>query len=224
MAANFGYGSDHIFHDEDAPATTEFSILSDQGPVVWISDEYAAHSRLVQLTEPKEYADSGMRVYAPYFDNYAVTCDPDYGLNVYCDLVKGLLGQNYVTANGIMLARALGGSHPKYRLGKFYANDPSDDVHFTYFLRLPAVSPVVAKGFFKDLPAIEVVAAAKPYAGHLGAEFSHWTTPLYVGQLQQQFQKEISATYKAKLIPVHGTEKKMLSILAGDPRYFSIMH
>lgn len=238
VAHNFGPSS-ALFHDEMPPET--MGALSpfpaDQGTVVWADEQADSYTKLVKLTEPQEYSVGGARLYVPYFDHYSVTCDPMEGLNVPCDIAKSAMLLNYFgtvpwSAMTVFAARAATGSHPTYKLGKFYANDESHDVRFTYFLRVPAVTPVVAKDFFKEIPAIEVVATAKPYQGHLGAEFqSHMsiippdpTRLFFVGRYTEQNDKTIRYTYKAKLIAVRGADKKALSLYNFNDRYFSIMH
>lgn len=203
---NFG-GSDRIFHDENP---------EDHGVVLWVDDMLSANLRLVQLTDPKDYEVGGIRVYAPSptfsipVVGNVLACNPGpYCVNVPCCAAKADLAAAYFAANAYFMGRALAGSHPTYQLGKFYNNNAYKDVHFTYYLRVPSAGPIVAKSFFNVIPPIEVMASAKPYRGHLGAEYeSSWSSSLYVGQYDQQSNKEHAFTYVAKLIPIRTLEKR----------------
>src|SRR3990172_4345292 len=61
VAENFGSGSHKLFSGED-PLSHDVAQLP--------------RTSLLDLTDPETYPVSGAREYVPYFNNYAVTCDP----------------------------------------------------------------------------------------------------------------------------------------------------
>lgn len=205
-----------------------------QGVVVWTPDVIKKAQRMVELTEPQTYKVGGARIYTPYFGNYAVTCDPMYGLNVYCVFLKERLFEVYQEANYYFDTVGVF-DRPEYEIGKFYNNEAYDDVRFSYFLELPGAKPIFGGEYFREIPNIVVMATAKPYGGHMGAEYiptKSWLPPdpfgiWFVGQFEQHDRAEISTTYRAKLIPVRTLEKKQLAIQRGDSdlgRYLSVLH
>lgn len=206
IQANFGDG-DKLFRSED---------LEDYG----IADlTTLADLKLVDLTEPETY-DIGGYYYLPHplaETNSPSTCASFPIGTALCAWVYG----NYASMDGLIYLYRL--VDPiEYELGKFY-EDNQDEVRFAYFVKVSSSPVIWGKTFFDDLPPIVVAAAAKPYGGHLGSEFEE-TWFLY----EEEDGKEISATYKAKLVPLTAREIGALAVRMGDfedpARWLTIQH
>ncbi|HVT45095.1 MAG TPA: pilus assembly protein TadG-related protein [Thermoanaerobaculia bacterium] len=193
--ANFGGSAsgDRMFRGE-APA---WKGMLFNGP----SDMAKAH-KLVNLTSPKKYAVQGYSYApAPELAGYLATCaPPTFNLNACWILAMyGIANTWYMNKGWI--------DPIEFKFGRFYENN-QPEVRFSYFIRVKNTPAVFGKTFFTDVPEILVVASAKPYGGYLGDKFktgflNYWT---YEGN------KEISPTYKAKLVPVSTAEKINLAI------------
>ncbi|MHB0968178.1 MAG: Tad domain-containing protein [Thermoanaerobaculia bacterium] len=193
IEANFGSG-DKLFRSED---------LVDNG----IADlSTLVDINLVELTDPETYEIGGY-YYLPHplaETNSPSTCASWPVGTILCAWVYG----NYASMIPVIYAyRAI--DPIEYELGKFY-EDNQDEVRFAYFLEVSSSPVIWGKTFFEDLPPIVVAAAAKPYGGHLGSEFEE-TWFLY----EEEDGKEISPTYKAKLVPLTAREQLALSLRMG---------
>jgi Putative Flp pilus-assembly TadE/G-like len=194
ISQNFSDDPQSIFQSAD---------LGDHGVIV---GSLSHLTNLVALTDPTTYEINGY-TYVPYVGNAIITdtCDLYPPLDEPCGQLLGFYG----LVNLYFLAERW--IDPiEYKMGRFYNNDEGDDVRFCYFLTVTPSPPLFGKGFFNDLPEIVVAAAGKPYDGYLGTkwESSFWLYDTPSG-------KSISYTYKAKLVPLTGTEKTMLAARAG---------
>jgi hypothetical protein len=194
--ANFSSDPQAIFREED---------LTGQGVVIDTLD-LSRIGHLVQLSGPDTYRVNGYW-YLPNPGNAIVqTCldDPEpftkaaacywlsqvYGpVNLYFEIMRQFIPI-------------------KYELGRFYDNPEGTDVRFCYRLTVSGCPVLFGQTFFSDLPKITVAAAAKPYGGYLGDEFESW---MGVGLYDTPSGKDISPTYKAKLVPLTWREKLLVS-------------
>jgi Putative Flp pilus-assembly TadE/G-like len=159
--------------------------------------------KLVKLTDPEDYKIGG-HYYAPYPLHWSLkTCQLPFPADIPC--------ANTVAAYLELTAFDLAFKSTKYQLGKFYDNDEGDDVRFCYYLKVSQSPVLFGKNFFDDIPPITVAAAAKPYGGYLGTKFQKG----FLG-FSQQSGKEISATYKPKLVPLTAKERILCSVMSGD--------
>jgi len=193
VAENFGSGSQKLFSGED-PLSHDVAQLP--------------RTSLLDLTDPETYPVSGAREYVPYFNNYAVTCDPcPYCVCVWCCALKADLAAAYAATAVCITAITIAGSYNSFELGKFRENNQSE-TRFAYYVVLNGTPPLFGRNLIRDVPPVVVIAAAKPYGGHLGDEFEeglniiNWIRFPY----SQKNNKEISPTYKAKLVPVTSGE------------------
>lgn len=217
---NFGNDSEKIFKSAD---------LDDHGQLVdpmRIVNDYESAYHLVKLTEPEEYRIASY-YYVFYHSNWALdTCSLIFPLDLPCAHLFATYGALDVYYNTIEpLVDPI-----KYELGKFYDNDEGTDVRFAYFLKVSSSPVLFGKNFFDDIPPIVVAAAAKPYGGYLGDTFEPWwDISINVGPYDQQDGKEISYTYKPKLVPLNEGEKGALALRSGEgfedwDRWFAIFH
>jgi hypothetical protein len=195
IEANFGDESDKIFKSDD---------LDSNGFII-TTDALSAH--LVELSDPDTYEINGY-TYVPYAANAIITddCPLIFPLDEPCLQLLGFYG---MLNTYIIIKRFI--DPIEYELGKFYDNEDGDDVRFAYYLRVSQAPVLFGKNFFDDIPPITVAAAAKPYGGYLGDKFE--TNPIFY---DNQSGKEISYTYKAKLVPLTNEEKAALAL-----RFFS---
>jgi len=207
---NFG-SPDNLFKGE----TPESGLV-----IPWHELAYPEKSiKLVELRTPQKYRIGGARRYKPYSNHYTMTCPETIGPfpNPLCTVPKNLRRLAYIRENAWFNGRALFGDVPEYTLGHFYGVPKDRDVRFTYYLELPLAQPVFASAFLKEIPKIVVIATAKPYGGHLGDEFDErWgSTNLISFGYNQQEGKEISDSYRAKLVPVRLVDRLQLASLVG---------
>jgi hypothetical protein len=219
---NFGDG--RIFVEDD---------LGSQGladPLEW------AEANLVELTDPEEYA-IGPHYYLPYPANSIASQIPFgaiYAYGIYLGTIDSFIFlQKWASPN-------------TYELGRFYDNEEGDDVRFAYYLTVSQSPVIFGKSFFDDIPPITVAAAAKPYGGYLGDKFEDgnilgggWTKSmpwpfddlswLPIGKFtREEDGKEISATYKAKFVPL--TTGEAAGVMIQNPsfedadRWVTILH
>ena len=197
VQANFGSDSDQLFKSED---------LDDNGVLIEPS-RLGDVTKLVNLTDPEEYTINGQYTYVFW---------PTYWSIFTCELIPPAdapcvwtLAQ-YGGVNGAINAYRLFNPF-KYTAGQFYDNDEGDDVRFSYFLTVSQSPVLFGKNFFNDIPSITVGASAKPYGGYLGDTFDggNWIPH------SQQSGKEISYTYKAKLVPMTNQEVLAMAARAG---------
>jgi hypothetical protein len=161
-------------------------------------------------------------LYVPYVGHYAVTCVPGpYCVNVPCCLAKAALA----TAYGAMFTYHKIIRPPvdpfEYEFGRYYDQSEGNDVRFTYFVEVDSSPVIFGRSIFDDIPPILAVATAKPYGGYLG---TYLDSPLG----GQEDGKEVSYTYKAKLVPVRGSATAALAVQrafdGGPQRYLSVTH
>jgi hypothetical protein len=196
---NFGDDDDQLFKTED---------LDDNGVLIEptrLADAY----HLVELTEPETYKINGQYGYVPF---------PLYWSMETCFFIPPAdapCAWTWLQYGGVNAAiNAYRAFNPfEYEAGQFYDNDEGDDVRFAYFLTVSQAPVLFGKSFFEDIPSVTVAAAAKPYGGYLGDEFDGG---MYLPHGQQS-GKEISYTYKAKLVPLSNEEVIALAIRSGDP-------
>lgn len=194
VSQNFSDDPQSLFQNAD---------LGDHGVIV---GSLSHVTDLVSLTDPSTYDINGY-TYAPYAGNAIITdtCDLIPPLDEPCAQLLGFYG----LVNGYFLVERW--IDPiQYKMGRFYNNDEGDDVRFCYFLTVTQSPVLFGKSFFNDLPEIVVAAAAKPYDGYLGTK---WQSSFWLYDTPSS--KGISYTYKAKLVPLTGTEKAVLAARAG---------
>jgi hypothetical protein len=216
VEANFCNGADCLFKEVD---------LKGHGAV--LEPELAQNiGRLVKLGDKKEYKFDIPIVdgytYIPYLNHFAVTCNPGpFCVNVPCCVAKAGLGASY----GVMLAyfrlvKPL--VDPiKYEFGRFYDNPDGQDVRFTYYVELESAPVIFGRNVFDDIPPILAVATGKPYGGYLGTELERGLT------WSQRSGREISYTYKAKLVPTRFSTLMSAAVQSGnspDTRFLTVVH
>lgn len=191
-SANFSSDSQAIFREED---------LVGQGVVV-DSLSWFRMSHLVALTDPGSYDVNGY-TYAPNPRNIVVqicASDPEpFTKAAACDWLANVYGFTDIYFPVMRVFYPI-----NYRLAMFYDNPEGVDVRFCYWLTVSSAPVLFGKTFFSDLPDITVAAAAKPYGGYLGNEFESW---MGIGVYDTPSGKDISPTYKAKLVPLTAEEK-----------------
>ncbi len=202
---HFGDGSAKLFKDAD---------YGDSG----IADlTTLANTKLVKLTDPETYTLGGYW-YTPDVISNSVTSASACADFPVGTALCAIAYADYELQNIYYLLQST-----DYKLGKFYDNDEGDEVRFAYFLKVSQAPVIFGKNFFYDIPEIIVVAAAKPYGGYLGDEFED----NFIGYGEQS-GKEISATYKAKLVPVTNREVAALALRMAsteDPtRWLVVFH
>ena len=194
--------------------------------------------QLVQLTEPQEYAIGGARRYRAHSGHYTMTCIEWYGPvpDPICIAARKARAAAYIKENAILSGTALFGNRPDFELGNFYATPKDRDIRFTYYLQVGAARPIFGADFLEEIPKITVIASAKPYAGHLGEEFEENLPWLRAASLNltsygwnEQEGSEISATYRAKLVPVRLVDRLELARIAkegpdDEERFISALH
>jgi hypothetical protein len=198
---NFGDDSDHLFKSED---------LEGNGVIVEPT-RLADITKLVNLTDPEEYKINGLYTYVPsvippYWS--LATCPWIPPADAPCIWTWFQYGGVNAAINTYRMFDPF-----EYDAGHFYDNDEGEDVRFAYYLTVSQSPVLFGKSFFEDIPSITVGAAAKPYGGYLGDEFDggYWLPH------GQQSGKEISPTYKAKLVPLTNQEVLTMALLTGDP-------
>jgi hypothetical protein len=174
---------------------------------------------LVRFEPRQQYRIGGARRYTPNPGHPSVWCPEMIGIvpNLPCIALKKARAAAYLKENTIFNARAIGGDIPRYRLGNFYDVPTSRDIRFTYYLQVPAARPIFGADYLKDIPKIVVVASAKPYAGHLGDRFREraLSSNLVSWGYDEVKGREISPTYRAKLVPVRLVDKVQLASMVG---------
>lgn len=194
--------------------------------------------QLVELSEPLTYAIGGARRYKAHSGHYTMTCIEWYGPipDPVCIAARKARAAAYLKENGILSGSAAFGHRADFQIGQFYATPKSRDIRFTYYLTVDLAKPIFGADYLKDIPKITVVASAKPYAGHLGNEFPERLPWLRIASLNltsygfdQEEGKEISATYRAKLVPVRLVDRLHLATIAGEgsddaDRFISAFH
>lgn len=171
-------------------------------------------SDLVKLTDPEEYK-IGAYWYLPFPAN-AIASQIPFGAALAYGVYLGTIDPFIFTWRMF--------DPIEYEFGRFYDNEEGDDVRFAYYLTVSQSPVIFGSNFFEDIPPITVLAAAKPYGGYLGDEFEEgsilngeWNKSmpwpfdnfswLPWGRMhEEQDGKEISATYKAKFVPLTGRE------------------
>jgi hypothetical protein len=199
IQANFA-GSNTVFGPEDLESN---GMLMDPARLTDLDNL----TKLVKLTERETYEVNGY-TYAPNPENFIIStvCGWPFPADEPC---LQLLGYYGLVNLYVIIDRFV--DPIEYDLGRFYDNDEGTDVRFAYYLKVSQSPVLFGKQFFEDIPPITVAAAAKPYGGYLGDEYESsfflYSTP---------DGKEISATYKAKLVPLNLGEKAALPIRLGD--------
>jgi len=215
-------GPEAIFADEDPVSA---------GAIVWDLDKPSALMRMVDLTEPQEYAVADGRRYKPHpgalHEFCSTWCAPTLVFYAKCYATCRKAQQAHYAAintyfNTIELAWK---GVPRYEAGRFYDNQSGKDVRFSYHLRVAGPKPLVGAAWFGDVPDIVVAATAKPYGGYLGDEWEDTIpSPIPFWQrfgYEQQDNKEIEYEYRAKLIPMRTLEKRQLAVdIEGYDVYF----
>lgn len=207
-----------IFTQEDL---ADYGYLPDAERL--LSDPSSA-LRLVKLTEPEEH------YIAPYY--YAFwpthwslqTCPLIPPADVPCLRLLEVYGIEMPLAVELKLFL----NPIKYEVGKFYDNRAGNDVRFAYFLKVAQTPVIFGKEIFNDLPDIVVAAAAKPWDGYLGDDYEAWIeSSVFTTVYSTPSGKDISYTYKAKLVPLTRGEIETLVVRSGDPastRWLTVMH
>jgi len=182
-------------------------------------------AQLVKLTEKRKYELDGLLGgyrYVPYFNHYAVTCNPGpWCINVPCCAAKAALVAGYAAAAARFSVR--GYTNPiKYQFGRYYDNKSTQDVRFTYYVEVDSSPVIFGRNFFDDIPPILVVASGKPYGGYLGTRLEQ----NFLGFWRQRDGREASYTYKAKLVPVRPATLAALAAQRGDfsSRFLTVVH
>jgi hypothetical protein len=198
------FGGDGIFKEAD---------LDGQGVVMGI-DAWSSATRLVKLTDPEEYKIApAPPFYFPNPENWAFqTCELPWPADIPCAILWGAYG----ALDGYQATVDPLVDPVKYKLGRFYDNSEGSDVRFCYYITVSQSPVLFGKTFFDDIPPITVAAAAKPYDGYLGDKFEPlFDAGIAIGPYGQQDGKDISYTYKPKLVPLTASEKAALAVTAG---------
>ncbi len=195
--ANFGNGSDRIFRQADRGTSGYPNPLLDLPKNGF---------RLVTLTERDSYRGHFYTYfYNPLGNSVAVTTcrnlpNAPLPLGVACFV---LLTAQY-TATNIAVGIIREADPIRYQTGRFYNQNPGDDVRFTYMMTVRQAPVMFGRSWFNDIPEITVVATAKPYNGYLGQKFNGGG---FLGLEPFSQNKEIKETYQAKLVPVRDADK-----------------
>jgi hypothetical protein len=196
---NFGDDDDRLFKSAD---------LQDSGVLIEPS-RLGDVTKLVNLTDPETYKVNGQYTYVFWPTYWSIfTCELIPPADAPCAWTLAQYGGVNAAINAYRLFNPF-----EYEAGQFYDNDEGEDVRFAYFLTVSQAPVLFGKNFFDDIPSVTVAAAAKPYGGYLGDEFDGG----YFLPHGQQSGKEISYTYKAKLVPLSNEEVIALAIRSGDP-------
>lgn len=187
--ANFGNGSDRIFKEDDRGSSGFVNPL----------DIVKNGGRLVNLTAPDTYRGHTY-FYAPSPQTISDCTSLPFPANAIC---LALLAAQYAAVN--VAVGVLREFDPiEYQTGRFYDQDPGDDVRFTYQLTVTQAPVLFGRSWFNDIPPITVIASAKPYNGYLGEKFNGGG---FLGLIPPSQNEEIKQTYQAKLVPVRQIDK-----------------
>lgn len=188
-------------------------------------------TKLVTFRERQDYRIGGARWYSPNSGHLSVTCPESIGPlpNPPCILLKNARRAAYIKENAIFNGKALFGDVPRYTLGNFYGTPKDRDIRFTYYLQVGVAKPIFGADYLEEIPKIVVMASAKPYGGHLGDEFDErsFSTNLVSLGYDEQDDKEIAPTYRAKLVPVRLIDRMQLATMIGGDdaeRFITVFH